>query len=165
MARVLAVSLLLAVSTYAAAVFEPLGPNKPCAMDHGQPCEVDKFVATTLIHEDEAVRVWNMTLAPGQMTSLHRHDYDYYFVVIEPAQLEVWGEDGSRLFDFRAEGTMGFTVQGDWLIPSVSLPRDVPRVHAAKNISPNTYYEILFETKSRRPTGGHRILSQDERPL
>jgi hypothetical protein len=25
----------------------------------------------------------------GQMTSMHRHDFDYYFVAIQPSQLEV----------------------------------------------------------------------------
>eukprot|EP00600_Ochromonadales_sp_CCMP1393_P002681 CAMPEP_0174987564 /NCGR_PEP_ID=MMETSP0004_2-20121128/19622_1 /TAXON_ID=420556 /ORGANISM="Ochromonas sp., Strain CCMP1393" /LENGTH=170 /DNA_ID=CAMNT_0016240647 /DNA_START=19 /DNA_END=531 /DNA_ORIENTATION=- len=130
---------------------ENLGDAKPCHADKAQSelCEVDGYVGSKVIFEDEKVRVWNFTLAPGEMTSMHRHDYDYHFVAVQPSQLEVWGETGERLFDFRAEGTLGFTVEGDFLVPAkgVDLPWPVPRTHAAKNIGPDPYYEILFESK------------------
>ena len=45
------------------------------------------------------------------MTSMHRHDLDYTFVVIKPSQLEVFGENGDRLFDFWAEGTKAFKIK------------------------------------------------------
>jgi hypothetical protein len=130
----------------------PLGSKMLCDIDTVQSggCEVDGYVGSEVIYEDDRVRVWNFTLAPGQMTSMHKHDNDYHFVAIQPTQLEVWGEGGDRLFDFRAEGTLGFKVVGDFLQPisdAVKLP-PVPRVHAAKNIGPNTYYEILFESKA-----------------
>ena len=79
---------------------------------------------------------------------LHPHDYDYHFVAIKPTQLEVYSENGSRLFDFRAEGTIGFKISGKFLKPiGIDLPWPVPRVHLAKNIGPDDYYEILFESK------------------
>ena len=79
---------------------------------------------------------------------MHRHDNDYHFVAISQTQLEVYGEDGSRLFDFRAQGAMGFKLKGDFLEPiGVDLP-PVPRVHAAKNIGDTVYNEILFESKA-----------------
>ena len=128
-----------------------LGDTKPCKMDiDGQPCEVDGYVGSNVIYEDERVRVWNFTLPAGKMTSMHRHDYDYHFVAIQPTQLEVYGENGTILFNFRAEGTLGFKVEGDYLLPvsnNVQLPWIVPRIHAAKNIGPTDYYEILFENK------------------
>lgn len=134
--------------------FEPVGDMHPCSMDKGEKsCVVDSYIGTKVIYEDEQVRVWNFTLAPGEMTSMHRHDNDYHFVVIQPTQLQVWGEDGSILFDFRAEGTLGFNVVGEFLVPAseqVKMAHPVPRVHAAKNIGPNTYYEILFERKTRQ---------------
>jgi hypothetical protein len=78
---------------------------------------------------------------------MHRHDFNYHFVAIAPTQLEVYGEDGSRLFDFRAEGALGFKIKGDFLEPiGVDLP-PVPRIHAAKNIGDSVYHEILFESK------------------
>jgi hypothetical protein len=113
-----------------------------------QPCQVDGYVGSNVIYEDDMVRVWNFTLAPGQMTSMHRHDHDYHFVAIKPTQLEVYGEDGSRLFDFRAEGVLGFKINGDYLEPTgIELPWPVPRTHSAKNIGSDDYYEILYESK------------------
>ena len=37
--------------------------------------------------ENESQRIWNFTLEPGQMTSMHRHDFDYSFVAIKPSRL------------------------------------------------------------------------------
>ena len=87
-------------------------------------------------------------MEPGEMTSMHRHDFDYSFVAIKPSQLEVFGEDGTRLFDFWATEA-SLKINGDFLEPTgdVKLPYKVPRVHAARNIGPDTYHEILFESK------------------
>lgn len=79
---------------------------------------------------------------------MHRHDYNYHFVAIQPSQLEVYGEDGLRLFDFRAEGVLAFRVKGDFLEPvGMELPWPVPRIHSAKNIGDTLYHEILYESK------------------
>eukprot|EP00090_Calanus_glacialis_P024506 TRINITY_DN38084_c0_g1_i1.p1 TRINITY_DN38084_c0_g1~~TRINITY_DN38084_c0_g1_i1.p1 ORF type:complete len:196 (-),score=34.84 TRINITY_DN38084_c0_g1_i1:47-634(-) len=126
----------------------PSCPATACHPDMGTKCQVDGFVGSYLMHEDTNQRVWNFTLEPGQMTSMHQHDFDYTFVVVRPSHLEVFGEDGSRLFDFWAEGTKAFRVQGDLLEPiSGSLPWPVPRIHSARNIGTTTYNEILFESK------------------
>ena len=111
-------------------------------------CPVDGYVGSHVILEDELQRVWNFTLLPGQMTSMHRHDFDYSFVAVTPSRLEVFGEDGERLFDFWATGA-AFRVVGDFLEPTggATLPWKVPRVHAARNIGTNIYHEILFENK------------------
>lgn len=138
---------------------ENLGETAPCTCcydaaseerrdDMNAECNVDGYVGSSVMYEDEYVRVWNFTLAPGETTSMHRHDHDYHFVVLRPSQLAVYGEGGERLFDFRAEGTIGFTVSGDLLDPiGLELPFDVPRVHAARNIGGDYYHEILFESK------------------
>ena len=139
---------LVCVNLSDAVVTELLGETKPC--QEGRICEIDGYVGSKVIYEDDRVRVWNFTLPSGAMTSMHRHDYDYHFVAIQPTQLEVYGENGSVLFNFRAEGTLGFEVVGDYLHPisnNVQLPWLVPRVHSAKNIGPSDYYEILFESK------------------
>ena len=49
--------------------------------------QVDGFVGSHLIHEDSSQRVWNFTLEPGQMTSMHTHDFDYTFTVMRPSQV------------------------------------------------------------------------------
>ena len=44
---------------------DELGPApKHCSCDKGNTCEVDGYVGSEIIYEDEMVRVWNFTLAP-----------------------------------------------------------------------------------------------------
>jgi hypothetical protein len=117
-------------------------------------CIVDGNVGSSILYEDARARVWNFTLAPNESTSMHRHDCDYHFVALEPSTLEVWGANGDRLFDFVATGTLGFKIEGDFLLQIAPTgvdmasftPIRVPRVHSARNIGDATYREILFES-------------------
>mmetsp|Transcript_33323 Transcript_33323/g.60042 ORF Transcript_33323/g.60042 Transcript_33323/m.60042 type:complete len:176 (+) Transcript_33323:61-588(+) len=149
MQPVLLLSLCFIIMAVSGIDTDSLGETKPCTCDtDGSKCDIDGYVGSTVLYEDDTVRVWNFTLAPGEMTSMHKHDHDYHFVAIKPTQLEVYGEDGYRLFDFRAEGVLGFKVNGDFLEPiGIELPWPVPRIHAAKNIGDDDYYEILYESK------------------
>ncbi|CAE7609851.1 Tgs1, partial [Symbiodinium microadriaticum] len=145
MASVLLLLSALVVTVVSVPTAE-LGVTQPCAA--GSICDVDGYVGSKVIFEDDVVRVWNFTLPPGASTSLHRHDLDYHFTAVVPTQLAVYGSRGERLFDFRAEGTLGFRVQGDLLEPTTGqLPFKVPRVHSAVNVGPFAYYEILYEQK------------------
>lgn len=145
MTYLLILALLLSIAR--AVPTNELGQVVSCRVQSGS-CPVDGYVGSRVIYEDDFVRVWNFTLAPGEMTTLHRHDHDYHFVAIKPTQLEVYDEKGDVLFDFRAEGTLGFTLNGEFLEPiNIKLPFPVPRVHAAKNIGSDHYYEILYESK------------------
>ena len=111
-------------------------------------CSVDGYVGSYVMIENDHQRIWNFTLRPGEMTSMHRHDFDYSFVAVKPSRLEVYGEDGEKLFDFWATEA-SLRVNGDFLEPTgeEELPYKVPRVHAARNIGTETYHEILFESK------------------
>ena len=40
-------------------------------------------VATKLLFEDGRVRIWELKLEPGEETPPHRHDLDYYIVMID----------------------------------------------------------------------------------
>jgi hypothetical protein len=121
-----------------------------CSPESAADCVIDGYVGSKIIFEDESVRIWNFTLAPGEMTSMHRHDCDYHFVAVTPTELEVWVENGDRAFSFRAEGTLGFKVVGDELIQTASeKPIVAPRTHAARNIGTAVYYELLFESKTK----------------
>ena len=41
-------------------------------------------IGTALLFENEALRVWEMVLEPGESSQLHRHDSDYVFVYVTP---------------------------------------------------------------------------------
>lgn len=38
-------------------------------------------VGGRIILEDEKVRIWELTLEPGEASDLHRHDHDYYLLI------------------------------------------------------------------------------------
>ena len=92
-------------------------------------------VATRLLFENESVKVWEMVLDPGEASALHRHDFEYFFVVLEGESIDA---------DF-ANGK------------SIHLPVDLGQViyvppgniETAVNRSPIRYREILVELKDR----------------
>ena len=57
---------------------------------------VSDQVGTRLLFENEAVRVWDFRLAPGESTKLHRHTTDYFYVVIGGGSLATIDADGNR---------------------------------------------------------------------
>lgn len=113
-------------------------------------CVVDNEVGTKVIYEDATVRVWNMTLAVGETTSMHRHKCGYHFLAVTSSELEVWTESGLRLMTItpKVGEVLGFSIEGDSLVQTASSdPIRIPRTHAARNIGPNAFTEILFESK------------------
>ncbi len=57
---------------------------------------VSACVGTRLLFENERVRVWDLQLAPGETTGLHRHTTDFLYVVIGDGTLQTVHPDGSR---------------------------------------------------------------------
>lgn len=90
-------------------------------------------VGTKLVFENERVKVWEFTLAPGERIEAHTHDHDYLFYVIEGGTLEV----------SRASGDTRLTLE-----PGQVLYRRGGDAHAAKNVGAARYHEILVEIKA-----------------
>jgi quercetin dioxygenase-like cupin family protein len=90
-------------------------------------------VGTKLIFENERVKVWEFTLAPGQELGSHRHEHDYFFYPIEGGTLEVTRASGTTRATLET-GKVYYRAKGD--------------THAAKNVGPERYHEILVELKS-----------------
>ena len=57
---------------------------------------VSTKVGTKLLFENDRVRVWDLRLQPGQSTGLHRHESDYFYVVIGDGVLQGNYADGSN---------------------------------------------------------------------
>ena len=57
---------------------------------------ISPHVGTRLLFENERVRVWDLQLAPGESTGLHRHTNDFLYVVIGDGALQTAFADGSR---------------------------------------------------------------------
>ena len=45
-------------------------------------------VATRVLFENEMVKVWEMTLAPGEASALHRHERPYLMCIVEGARID-----------------------------------------------------------------------------
>ena len=96
-------------------------------------------VATTLLFENDSVKVWEMVLAPGEASDLHRHEFEYFFVVIEGESIDA---------DFAGGEADG---------KSIRIPVERGRViyvpagntETAVNRSNVTYREVLVELKDR----------------
>jgi quercetin dioxygenase-like cupin family protein len=89
-------------------------------------------VGTKLIFENERVKVWEFTLAPGQELGSHRHEHDYFFYPIEGGTLEVTRASGITRATLET-GKVYYRSKGD--------------THAAKNVGPERSHEILVELK------------------
>lgn len=91
-------------------------------------------VASRILFENEMVRVWEMTLAPGERSDRHRHDLPYLLCILE----------GSRL-DAEIEGTghVEIPVQPGsvFFVPPGS-------VETAINPTDRRFREILIELKT-----------------
>ncbi len=90
-------------------------------------------VATRVLFENEHVKVWEMTLAPGEASALHRHDRPYVLCVIEGTRLDA---------DIMGKGHIEIPVQpGSVLfVPSGETERAI-------NPTDRPFREILIELK------------------
>jgi hypothetical protein len=64
-------------------------------------------VASKVLFEDHRVRIWEMTLAPGEASDLHRHDLDYIIVLVAGDRIAAVPGPGSTRAPREAEVTPG----------------------------------------------------------
>ena len=98
---------------------------------------VSSQVGTKLLFENERVRVWDLRLAPGESTGLHRHTTDYLYVVIGGGRLEPVDADGEK----RPAETMD---DGEVRFRNI----DAEDIHEAINIGERPWRNIVVELKS-----------------
>lgn len=91
-------------------------------------------IATSLLFEDQHVRIWELLLEPGEASALHRHDHDYYLVIHEGDRIAAVSPDPTHepIIADIPEG--GLTVQ---------LPAGA--TEWAFNIGERTYRETIIE--------------------
>ncbi|MGH6617337.1 hypothetical protein [Sphingomonas sp.] len=99
-------------------------------------------VATGVLFENDRVRIWDMSLAPGEATALHRHALDY-------VQIELEGDKISGLIEEGAGGTYRQTFEMD-VTPGQWFWVDRGGFETAKNTGEKPYRGILIELKEPR---------------
>ena len=98
--------------------------------------EISSSVGSRLLFENEAVRVWDLQLAPGESTGQHRHELDYFYVVIGDGKLQRVDPDGTHHPPkSMSDGEVHFRqVNGQ-------------AVHAAVNVGETIWRNIVVELK------------------
>ena len=96
-------------------------------------------VGTRLLMENDRVRIWEMDLAPGARSDVHRHDLDYVIVQIEGDRIAGVPEpDTAGAFREYKEGTAE---------PGKTYYVTRGGIETAVNVGQRRYREILIELK------------------
>ena len=96
-------------------------------------------IATTLLFENERVRVWELDLAAGERSATHRHDLDYLLVQIEGDRIAAEPEADSR-------GAYRDYIEAD-VVPGRTRYIKAGGIETAVNVGRRRYREILIELK------------------
>jgi hypothetical protein len=104
-----------------------------------QPERVLGDVATTLLFENERVRVWELDLAPGARSATHRHELDYVLVQIEGDRIAAIPEPDSG-------GKYREYIEAD-VAPGKARYIAAGGIETAVNVGRRRYREILVELK------------------
>ena len=99
-------------------------------------------IATRVLFENDRVRIWEMNLAPGESTALHRHELDY-------VQVEIEGDKISGLIEPGAGGTYRKSFEMD-VNPGAYFWVERGGFETAKNTGQKYYRGILIELKEPR---------------
>ncbi|MCH2170430.1 hypothetical protein MK489_06580 [Myxococcota bacterium] len=96
-------------------------------------------VGNRLLFEDDRVRIWDMRLEPGEGSDLHRHELDYYLVML----------DGDAIGGVspESEAAEPFAVPLGEAIQVASIPKG--SLEWSVNVGSETFYEIVIELKDR----------------
>jgi mannose-6-phosphate isomerase-like protein (cupin superfamily) len=92
-------------------------------------------VATELLYENDHVKVWEMRLQPGEASDVHRHEYEYFFVVLEGESIDADFAGGQSVRIPVEQGKVIYVPPGN--------------TETAVNRSDVHYREILVELKDR----------------
>ena len=94
-------------------------------------------VGTTVLYEDDDVRIWEMKLAPGEASDLHHHEHDYFLVI----------DSGDLVAGVPPKGSPMDLFVGK--VPPDGNTVRVPKggTEWAVNVGTKTYHEILIELK------------------
>jgi len=93
-------------------------------------------VATRLLLENDRVKVWEMVLAPGESSDLHRHTMDYVLCILEGTSIDA-DRPGGESFSFPVTpGQVIFVERGG--------------IERAVNRSTVRFRELVVELRDRR---------------
>lgn len=98
-------------------------------------------VGTSLLHEDDRVKIWEVDLQPGEETAPHKHDHDYILVVVE-------GDRIAAVPHVDSTGRSAEYIEAE-VGPGTYVLLDKGGVELARNTGTRRYYELLIELKDQ----------------
>ena len=101
-------------------------------------------VGTSVLFENDRVRIWELRLGPGETSGVHQHDLDHILVLVSGDRIAVQPEpDTAGPFKDYLEAEV---------VPGTAV--FVPRggVENAINTGDQPYYEIIVELKDKDPS-------------
>ena len=96
-------------------------------------------VASRVLFENERVRIWEMDLAPGASSDVHRHELDYILVQIEGDRIAAQPEPDTQ-------GKYSEYLEAD-VVPGKAHYIRGGGIETAINVGRKRYREILIELK------------------
>lgn len=93
-------------------------------------------VASRVLFENDLVRVWEMTLGPGESSDRHRHDHPYLLCIVEGSRLDAEIEGVGHVEIPLQPGSVFFVPPGS--------------VETAINPTDKRFREILIELKNAK---------------
>ncbi len=111
-------------------------------------------IGTSMLFENERIRVWELVLEPGESSDLHHHDLDYLMVQIE-------GDNISAHFEPDSTGTFaGSDVLEGPVSPGLAIFAEAGGRETAVNNGSETFREIIVELKGAKPTAPPKLAVQ-----
>jgi hypothetical protein len=92
-------------------------------------------VGTTLLFENDRVRVWEMVLPPGAACQPHRHEHDYLMLYGRPSSIRATLDDGRPVLQHLDAGMVAYRAVG---------PGGLDR-HTISNAGPETSHHFVVE--------------------
>jgi predicted metal-dependent enzyme (double-stranded beta helix superfamily) len=96
-------------------------------------------VGTKVVFEDERVRVWVLSLAPGERSAIHQHDHDHLLIQVKGDRIAVDPEPDTQS-PFRDY----FDAE---VIPGMVTFVPAGGIETAVNTGEQPYYEVIVELK------------------
>jgi predicted metal-dependent enzyme (double-stranded beta helix superfamily) len=96
-------------------------------------------VGTKVVFEDERVRVWVLSLAPGERSAIHQHDHDHLLIQVKGDRIAVDPEP-----DTQSPYTDYFDAD---VIPGMVTFVPAGGIETAVNTGEQPYYEVIVELK------------------
>jgi beta-alanine degradation protein BauB len=96
-------------------------------------------IGTKVVYEDDRVRVWQLKLAPGEDSAVHRHDLDHLLIQISGDRIAVIPESDT-------EGPYKDELHAD-VVPGAVVPVQRGGVERARNVGGQPYLEVIVELK------------------